>query len=126
MRRVLVLGAAGRDFHNFNLIFRDKPEFDVVAFTANQIPDIAGRRYPPALAGSLYPDGIPIVEESRLEDIIRDEHVDVAVFSYSDVRHENVMHLASRAVAAGADFWLLGATHTQLQADVPVISICAV
>src|SRR5271167_1011012 len=126
MRRVLVLGAAGRDFHNFNLIFRNKPEFDVVAFTANQIPDIAGRRYPSQLAGSLYPQGIPIVEENRLEEIIHDQQVDVAVFSYSDVRHETVMHLASRAVAAGADFWLLGAAHTQLQAPLPVISVCAV
>ncbi len=126
MRRVLIIGAAGRDFHNFNLIFRNKPEFEVVAFTANQIPDIAGRHYPPSLAGPLYPNGIPIVEESRLEDIIRDDQIDVAVFSYSDVRHENVMHLASRTVAAGADFWLLGAAHTQLQAAVPVVSVCAV
>jgi len=126
MRRVLVLGAAGRDFHNFNLIFRNKPEFDVVAFTANQIPDIAGRHYPPQLAGSLYPRGIPILEESRFEEIIREEQVDVVVFSYSDVKHEAVMHLASRAVAAGADFWLLGAAHTQLQAVLPVISVCAV
>src|SRR5580658_7537564 len=126
MRRVLVLGAAGRDFHNFNLILRNKPEFDVVAFTANQIPDIAGRRYPPQLAGSLYPHGIPIVEESRLEAIVREQHVDVVVFSYSDVKHEAVMHLASRAVAAGADFWLLSAAHTQLEAPIPVISVCAV
>ena len=88
MRRVLILGAAGRDFHNFNLIFRNKPEFDVVAFTANQIPDIAGRQYPPRLAGSLYPNGIPIVEESRMEEIIRKEQVDIVVFSYSDVKHE--------------------------------------
>jgi len=126
MRRVLVLGAAGRDFHNFNLIFRNKPEFDVVAFTANQIPDIAGRHYPPELAGSLYPRGIPILEECRMEEIVREEQVDVVVFSYSDVKHETVMHLASRAVAAGADFWLLSAAHTQLQAAVPVISVCAV
>lgn len=126
MRRVLIIGAAGRDFHNFNLIFRNKPEFDVVAFTANQIPDIAGRKYPPELAGALYPEGIPIVEESRMEELIREEKVDIAVFSYSDVKHENVMHLASRAVAAGADFWLLSAERTQLQAAVPVISVCAV
>jgi len=126
MRRVLVLGAAGRDFHNFNLIFRNKPEFDVVAFTANQIPDIAGRRYPAELAGTLYPEGIPIVEEGRMEELIRDEHIEVAVFSYSDVKHETVMHLASRAVAAGADFWLLGTARTQLQAALPVISVCAV
>ena len=126
MRRVLILGAAGRDFHNFNLIFRNKPEFDVVAFTANQIPDIAGRQYPPRLAGSLYPNGIPIVEESRMEETIRKEQVDIVVFSYSDVKHETVMHLASRAVAAGADFWLLSAERTQLKADVPVVSVCAV
>ena len=126
MRRVLIIGAAGRDFHNFNLIFRNKPEFDVVAFTANQIPDIAGRKYPPELAGALYPEGIPIVEESRMEETIRKEKVDVVVFSYSDVKHETVMHLASRAVAAGADFWLLSAERTQLQASVPVVSVCAV
>ncbi len=126
MRRVLILGAAGRDFHNFNLIFRNKPEYNVVAFTANQIPDIAGRHYPPELAGSLYPQGIPIEEESRMEELIREQRIDIAVFSYSDVKYENVMHLASRAVAAGADFWLLAAEHTQLQASVPVISVCAV
>ena len=126
MRRVLIIGAAGRDFHNFNLIFRNKPEFDVVAFTANQIPDIAGRQYPPELAGSLYPKGIPIVEESRMEETIRKEQVDIVVFSYSDVKHETVMHLASRAVAAGADFWLLSAERTQLKSEVPVVSVCAV
>ena len=126
MRRVLIIGAAGRDFHNFNLIFRNKPEFDVLAFTANQIPDIAGRKYPPELAASLYPDGIPIVEESRMEEMIRNEKIDIAVFSYSDVKHETVMHLASRVVAAGADFWLLSAERTQLQSAVPVISVCAV
>jgi predicted GTPase len=126
MRRVLILGAAGRDFHNFNVIFRNKPEFEVVAFTANQIPDIAGRKYPPELAGSLYPDGIPIVEESRMEEIIRNEKVDIVVFSYSDVKHETLMHLASRAVAAGADFWLLSAERTQLKSALPVVSICAV
>jgi predicted GTPase len=126
MRRVLVLGAAGRDFHNFNLIFRNRPEFEVVAFTANQIPDIAGRQYPRELAGRLYPNGIPIIEESRLEEIITEKRVDVAVFSYSDVKHETVMHLASRVSAVGADFWLLSAKHTQLQSSVPVISVCAV
>src|SRR3954454_25181364 len=107
MRRVLILGAAGRDFHNFNVIFRNKPEFDVVAFTANQIPDIAGRHYVSELAGSLYPLGIPVVEESSVEEVIRKQRVDLVVFSYSDVKHETLMHLASRAVAAGADFWLL-------------------
>ena len=126
MKRVLILGAAGRDFHNFNVVFRNNPEFQVVAFTATQIPDIAGRHYPPELAGAAYPSGIPIVEENTMEDVIRDEHVDVAVFSYSDVSYPTLMHLASRAVAAGADFWLLGAERTQLAAKVPVISICAV
>jgi predicted GTPase len=126
MKRVLILGAAGRDFHNFNVVFRNQPEFQVVAFTATQIPDIAGRHYPPELAGEGYPQGIPILEENRMEEIIRDEHVDVAVFSYSDVAYPTLMHLASRAVAAGADFWLLGAERTQLRAKVPVISVCAV
>ncbi|MGA7461100.1 MAG: cyclic 2,3-diphosphoglycerate synthase [Candidatus Korobacteraceae bacterium] len=126
MRRVLILGAAGRDFHDFNVIFRNNPEFRVVAFTATQIPDIAGRRYPAALAGELYPDGIPILEEDKMEQIIRDEHVDEAVFAYSDVPYATLMHLASRAVAAGADFKLLAAERTQLAAEVPVVSICAV
>src|SRR5271167_337658 len=126
MKRVLILGAAGRDFHNFNVVFRNHPEFDVVAFTAAQIPDIDGRRYPAELAGDLYPRGIPILDENRMEEIIRDEQVDVVVFSYSDVAHATVMHLASRAVAVGADFWLLGAARTQLVSKIPVISVCAV
>ena len=126
MRRVLILGAAGRDFHDFNVIFRNNPEFRVVAFTATQIPDIAGRRYPAALAGELYPDGIPILEEDKMEQIIRDERVDEAVFAYSDVPYATLMHLASRAVAAGADFRLLAAERTQLTAEVPVVSVCAV
>ena len=126
MQRVLILGAAGRDFHNFNVVFRNNPEFQVVAFTATQIPDIAGRHYPTELAGAGYPQGIPILEENKMEEIIRDEQVDVVVFSYSDVNHTTLMHLASRAVAAGADFWLLGAARTQLVAKVPVISVCAV
>src|SRR3974377_1773427 len=126
MKRVLILGAAGRDFHNFNVVFRNHPEFHVVAFTAAQIPDIAGRHYPPELAGERYPLGIPILEENRMEEIIRDEQVDVVVFSYSDVAHATLMHLAARAVAAGADFWLLGAARTQLVSKVPVISVCAV
>src|SRR5271157_5677136 len=126
MKRVLILGAAGRDFHNFNVVFRNNPEFHVVAFTATQIPDITGRHYPPQLAGGGYLFGIPILEENKMEEIIRDEQVDVVVFSYSDVAHATVMHLASRAVAAGADFWLLGAARTQLLSKVPVISVCAV
>jgi len=126
MKKVLILGAAGRDFHNFNVVFRNNPEFDVVAFTAAQIPDIDGRRYPAELAGDLYPDGIPILDENKMEEIIHDEQVDVVVFSYSDIAHPALMHLASRAVAADADFWLLGVEHTQLVAKVPVISVCAV
>src|SRR4051812_3677300 len=126
MQRVLILGAAGRDFHNFNVVFRGNPEFHVVAFTATQIPDIAGRRYPAELAGDLYPDGIPILEENRMEEIIRDEKVDVAIFAYSDVAYATLMHLASRASAAGCDFWLLSAEKTQLKSKVPVVSICAV
>jgi predicted GTPase len=126
MKKVLILGAAGRDFHNFNVVFRNHPEFHVVAFTAAQIPDIDGRRYPAELAGELYPNGIPILVENRMEEIIRDEQVEVVVFSYSDIAHPALMHLASRAVAAGADFWLLGVQRTQLVAKVPVISVCAV
>jgi predicted GTPase len=127
MKRILILGAAGRDFHNFNVVFRGNPEYHVVAFTATQIPDIAGRRYPSALAGGLlYPEGIPIFEEKEMEKLIAVENVDAVVFSYSDISHQNLMHLASRAVAAGADFWLLGAEHTQIKSLVPVISVCAV
>jgi predicted GTPase len=126
MNKILILGAAGRDFHNFNVLFRDHAEFRVVGFTAAQIPGIASRRYPSELAGDLYPDGIPIFDESELENLICEFSVDAVVFSYSDVSHQNVMHLASRAVAAGADFWLLGTKHTQLKSSVPVISVCAV
>ena len=112
--RLVVLGAAGRDFHNFNTCFRDDPSVRVVAFTANQIPGIAGRRYPAELAGSRYPDGIPIESESELEVICRREGVDRVVFAYSDVTHEEVMHQASRSLALGADFSLLGPEHTML------------
>ena len=126
MKRVLILGAAGRDFHDFNVVFRNHPEFEVVAFTATQIPDIAGRQYPAELAGSLYPQGIPIVEEDKMEQIIREQRVDAAVFAYSDIAYPTLMHLASRASAAGADFWLLAAARTQLTAKVPVVSVCAV
>lgn len=127
MKRILILGAAGRDFHNFNVVFRSNPDYQVVAFTATQIPDIANRRYPPELAGGLlYPDGIPILEEKDLERIIADQDVDAVVFSYSDISHLNLMHLASRVVASGADFWLLGTERTQLKSLVPVISVCAV
>jgi len=125
-RKVIILGAAGRDFHNFNCVFRDDPGHKVVAFTATQIPDIAGRRYPPELAGSLYPEGIPIVAEEDFERRVRDEGIDEVVFAYSDVSHEHVMHLASRAIAAGADYRILGADATMLASRVPVVSVCAV
>ena len=118
MKTALLLGAAGRDFHNFNVFFRHNLDYRVAAFTATQIPDIAGRVYPPSLSGRLYPDGIPIFEERDLEKLIVTERVDSGVFSYSDISHQNLMHLASRAVAAGADFWLLGAEHTQLKSSV--------
>jgi predicted GTPase len=127
MKRIVILGAAGRDFHNFNTVFRDNPDYHVVAFTATQIPDIADRVYPASLAGTLlYPKGIPIHEEKDLEKLIAEEKVEAVVFSYSDISHQNLMHLASRAVAAGADFWLLGTEHTQVKSSVPVISVCAV
>ncbi len=125
MKKVLILGAAGRDFHNFNVVFRDNLDYQVVAFTATQIPDIAGRMYPKELAGRLYPAGIPIFEEKYLEQVIAEENVDTVVFSYSDVSYPTLMHLASRAVAAGADFWLLGTEHTQVRSVLPVVSICA-
>src|SRR5271165_5821704 len=126
MKRILILGAAGRDFHNFNVVFRNNPDYQVVAFTATQIPNIAGRCYPAELAGLLYPHGIPIFEEKDLENLIAVYGIDAVVFSYSDVSHQSVMHLGSRAVAADADFWLLGTEHTQLRSAVPVISVCAV
>ena len=126
MKRVLILGAAGRDFHNFNVLFRNNPDYNVIAFTATQIPDIAGRRYPPDLAGYLYPQGIPILEEKDMESLIAEYEVDAVAFSYSDISHVNVMHLASRAVAADCDFWLLGTGRTQIRSSVPVVSVCAV
>lgn len=124
--RVVILGAGGRDFHNFNVYFRDRPEYTVVAFTATQIPDIEGRIYPPALAGPRYPQGIPIVAEEDLPALIRRERVDQVVFAYSDVSHDHVMHLASQALAAGAGFRLLGPRETMLRAAVPVVAIGAV
>ncbi|MBP7589249.1 MAG: GTPase [Thermoanaerobaculia bacterium] len=125
-RRVLILGAAGRDFHNFNVLFRDREEFEVVGFTAAQIPDIAGRTYPPVLAGNLYPKGIPIVAEQELEKLVAAEKVDEAWFSYSDLAHVDVMHLASRSIAAGAHFVLAAAQKTMLTSTKPVVSITAV
>lgn len=125
-RRIVILGAAGRDFHNFNVCFRNSPGDRVVAFTATQIPNIAGRRYPPELAGPLYPDGIPIFPEEELERLIQEQCADLVVFSYSDVSHNYVMDVASRATASGADFLLLGADSTMLESRVPVVSVCAV
>ena len=104
-RRVLIMGAAGRDFHNFNVCFRDNPAFEVVGFTATQIPNITDRRYPAQLAGTRYPDGIPIYEEDRIEELIGKLSVDLVIFAYSDVSHEHVMHKASQVIAAGSDFW---------------------
>jgi len=124
--RTLIMGAAGRDFHNFNVFFRDNKDYEVVAFTATQIPNIEGRRYPAELAGSLYPEGIPIYPESELQDLIRKYKVDQVVFAYSDVPHEVVMHKASLVMAVGADFRLMGQHSTQLKSTKPVISVCAV
>ncbi len=125
VKRVIILGAAGRDFHNFNVYFRDNPEYEVVAFTATQIPGIENRVYPPELAGSRYPNGIPIFPESQLPELIKKFNVDEVVFSYSDVSHEYVMHRASIALASGASFKLLGPKDTMLESKVPVIAVCA-
>ncbi|NPV65615.1 MAG: GTPase [Anaerolineae bacterium] len=124
--RVIIMGAAGRDFHNFNVYFRDNEQYEVVAFTATQIPDIEGRIYPPELAGRLYPAGIPIVAEEELVDLITRYAVDEVIFAYSDVPHEYVMHKASMVLAAGADYRLMGPRHTQLVSIRPVVSIGAV
>jgi predicted GTPase len=124
--RILIAGAAGRDFHNFNVVYRGREEYEVVAFTATQIPDIAGRVYPPLLAGDLYPDGIPIQPEAELENLIREHEVDEVVFAYSDVTHEHVMHIGSRALAAGASFKLLSPHETMIASSKPVTAICAV
>lgn len=123
--RILIMGAAGRDFHNFNVFFRDNQDYDVVAFTAAQIPNIANRTYPRSLAGPRYENGIPIYPESQLEALIREQRVDQVVFAYSDVSHEDVMHKASLVLAAGADFWLMGLRRTQLRSTRPVVSIGA-
>ncbi len=125
-KRILIMGAAGRDFHNFNTYFRDNPDYEVVAFTATQIPNIEGRCYPAALSGNDYPDGIPILSEDDLTEIIKREKIDTVVFSYSDVSHEYVMQKGSQVLAAGADYMLLSPAHTQIKAKVPVISVCAI
>lgn len=122
--RVLILGAAGRDFHNFNVLYRDDPQYEVVGFTATQIPNIDGRRYPPELAGPGYPDGVPIYPESDLESLVAEHRVDVVLFAYSDVSHEHVMHLAARAVAAGAAYALAG-SETMIESTKPVIAVTA-
>ena len=125
-RRVIIVGAAGRDFHNFNTHYRDDDRFEVVAFTATQIPGIEGRVYPAELAGTLYPDGIPIEKEEDLERLISEGDVEEVAFSYSDVSHELVMHIGSRVLAAGADYVLLGPRSTMIAATCPVVAVCAV
>ncbi|MDY6874871.1 MAG: cyclic 2,3-diphosphoglycerate synthase [Chloroflexota bacterium] len=122
----IIMGAAGRDFHNFNVYFRDNPDYQVVAFTATQIPNIEGRRYPPELAGNLYPEGIPIYPEAELDALIHRYQVDQVVFAYSDVPHEYVMHKSSQVLAAGADFRLMGTGSTMLESSKPVVAVCAV
>ena len=124
-KKVIIMGAAGRDFHNFNVFFRDNEEYEVVAFTATQIPNIEGRKYPAELAGSLYPNGIDIYPESQLDELIKKFNVDLVVFSYSDVAHEYVMHKASQAMVAGASFMLLGPKQTMVESSKPVIAVCA-
>jgi predicted GTPase len=124
--RTIIMGAAGRDFHNFNVSFRDNPGYEVIAFTATQIPDIDDRIYPAALSGPRYPGGIPIHAEEELVQLIQEKQVDQVVFAYSDVSHEYVMHKASIVLAAGADFRLLGRSATQLKSNKPVVSVCAV
>lgn len=123
--KVIIMGAAGRDFHNFNMYFRDNPAYQVVAFTAAQIPDIAGRLYPPALSGPLYPEGIPVYSEDELERLIREEKIDQVIFSYSDISYTELMSKGSLVLAAGADFRLMGANSTMLQSVKPVIAVTA-
>jgi predicted GTPase len=124
--RVLIMGAAGRDFHNFNVYFRNNSQYEVAAFTAAQIPDIEGRVYPPELAGELYPEGIPIYSEDELDALICDQRIDQVIFAYSDIPHREVMHKASQVLAAGADYRLMGPKATQVASNKPVISVCAV
>jgi predicted GTPase len=126
VKRVLIMGAAGRDFHNFNVAYRDHPEVEVEVFTATQIPGIEGRRYPPELAGPRYPEGIPIRPEAELTSLIRELDIDEVVFAYSDVSHEHVMHRASEVLAAGASYTLLGPDATMLESTKPVVAVCAV
>ena len=124
--KVIIMGAAGRDFHNFNIYFRDNTRYKVIGFTAAQIPDIEGRLYPPELSGDLYPEGISIYSEEQLTDLIKEHKADLVAFSYSDIPHVEVMHKASVAMAGGADFMLIGATYTMLRSEKPVVAVCAV
>jgi len=124
--KVIIMGAAGRDFHNFNVYFRDNSNYEVVAFTATQIPDIAGREYPAELSGSLYPEAIPIYSEEELADLIRTKQIDQVILAYSDLPHQYVMDKASIVLASGADFRLMGPKSTMLKSNLPVVSICAV
>lgn len=124
--KVIIMGAAGRDFHNFNIYFRDNTRYKVIGFTAAQIPDIEGRLYPPELSGDLYPEGISIYSEEQLTDLIQEHKADLVAFSYSDIPHVEVMHKASVAMAGGADFMLIGATYTMLRSEKPVVAVCAV
>ena len=126
MKRVVIVGAAGRDFHNFNMVFRNSPDHEVVAFTAAQIPGIEGRTYPPELAGPRYPKGIPIFAEKELPRLIKELRADLAILSYSDLSYGDVMHIGSSALAAGADFQLLGPRNTMLRSRLPVVSVGAV
>jgi len=126
VEKVIIMGAAGRDFHNFNIYFKDNSRYEVIAFTAAQIPDIDERRYPPELSGKLYPKGVPIHPEDQLTELIREHQVDLVAFSYSDVTHVEVMHKASRTMAEGADFILIGATYTMLKSKKPIVAVCAV
>ena len=126
VENVIIMGAAGRDFHNFNVYFKDNKRYNVVCFTATQIPDIDGRLYPPDLAGSMYPDGIPIKSDEKLMDLIREHKIDLVAFSYSDISHNEVMHKASQATAAGADFIIIGASYTMLESSKKVVSVCAI
>ena len=125
-QKVIIMGAAGRDFHNFNVFFRDNNDYEVVAFTATQIPDIADRRYPPELSGSLYPDGIPIFPEEDISKLIKENNIDLVVFAYSDLPYSYVMNRSAIVNAAGADFILMGENNTMLKSTKPVIAICAV
>lgn len=126
IEKVIIMGAAGRDFHNFNIYFKDNPRYKVIGFTAAQIPDIEGRIYPPELSGKLYPEGVPIYSENQLTDLIREHKVDLVAFSYSDIPHTDVMHKASMVMAGGADFILIGATYTMLKSKKAVVAVCAV